>query len=123
MPILLTILTFCLSDGLAQAFILGEAFVGEDRCAMILGDNIFYGAGLTAHLRRAVGQEEGATVFGYYVEDPERFGVVSFDETGRAVSIAYWLPSPRSRSKLGRSWGVEIIRMSRIPASMRVDRG
>ena len=54
---------------------------------MILGDNIFYGAGLTAHLRQAVAQEDGATVFGYYVDDPERFGVVEFDSEGRAVSI------------------------------------
>ncbi|MBN1072383.1 glucose-1-phosphate thymidylyltransferase [Clostridium botulinum] len=74
-------------DGLAQAFILGEEFIENDSCAMILGDNIFHGNGLTAHLKKAVENEERATVFGYYVDDPERFGVVEFDENGKAISL------------------------------------
>lgn len=77
-------------DGLAQAFLLGEEFINEDACAMVLGDNIFYGNGFSKLLRAAVSDAEDsgrATVFGYYVNDPERFGVVEFDETGRTVSI------------------------------------
>lgn len=83
-------------DGLAQAFILGEEFIDGDSCAMILGDNIFHGHGLTKRLRAAVAKAEGATVFGYYVEDPERFGVVEFDGEGKAVSLEEKPAHPRS---------------------------
>ena len=76
-------------DGLAQAFIIGEEFIGDDCCAMVLGDNIFYGNGFASILQQAAkGAKEGsATVFGYYVEDPERFGIVEFDSSGKVVSL------------------------------------
>ena len=74
-------------DGLAQAFIIGADFIGGDSVAMVLGDNIFAGHGLKKRLRNAASQKSGATVFGYYVDDPERFGIVEFDENGKAISI------------------------------------
>lgn len=83
-------------DGLAQAFILGEDFIGNDNCAMILGDNIFHGNGLTKQLKRAVENEGRATVFGYYVEDPERFGVVEFDKYGKVISLEEKPENPKS---------------------------
>lgn len=83
-------------DGLAQAFLLGEEFIGEDACAMILGDNIFYGSGLSKHLKNAAAKEKGATIFGYYVNDPERFGIVEFDKTGKAISIEEKPQHPKS---------------------------
>src|SRR5579871_2875593 len=73
-------------NGLAQAFVIGESFIGGDRAMLVLGDNIFYGAGLGAALRRAVARASGATVFAYHVPDPERYGVVEFDGEDRAIS-------------------------------------
>lgn len=83
-------------DGLAQAFIIGEDFIDGDSCAMILGDNIFYGNGLTKHLKEAADRKDGATVFGYYVDDPERFGIIEFDDKGKAISIEEKPKNPRS---------------------------
>ena len=82
--------------GLAQAFILGDEFIGDDNVALVLGDNIFYGHGLSNLLRNAADRETGATVFGYYVNDPERFGVVEFDESGKAISIEEKPEIPKS---------------------------
>ena len=95
-------LSYCVQpspDGLAQAFLLGEAFIGDDACAMVLGDNIFYGNGFSKVLRTAAQNAEAnarATVFGYYVTDPERFGVVEFDEGGKVISIEEKPQQPKS---------------------------
>jgi len=83
-------------NGLAQAFVIGREFIGRDRVAMILGDNIFYGSGLGTLVRRAADREKGATVFGYYVRDPERYGVAELDPTGRVVSLEEKPRHPKS---------------------------
>ena len=83
-------------DGLAQAFIIGADFIGNDHVAMVLGDNIFHGQGLKGRLRAAAAKESGATVFGYYVDDPERFGIVEFDRDGHAISIEEKPEYPKS---------------------------
>ena len=85
-------------DGLAQAFLLGEEFIGDDCCAMVLGDNIFYGSGFRARLKQAVAdaQQGRASIFGYYVNDPERFGIVEFDENGKVISVEEKPQHPKS---------------------------
>ena len=83
-------------DGLAQAFIIGADFIGNDSVAMVLGDNIFHGHGLTERLQAAASKTSGATVFGYYVDDPERFGIVEFDSNGKAISLEEKPEKPKS---------------------------
>ncbi|MBF0485349.1 MAG: glucose-1-phosphate thymidylyltransferase RfbA [Candidatus Omnitrophica bacterium] len=82
--------------GIAEAFIIGESFIGRDRVALVLGDNIFFGHGFSQELEEAVGREEGATVFGYYVKDPERYGVIEFDDKKNVVSIEEKPKKPKS---------------------------
>ena len=85
-------------DGLAQAFLLGEEFIGDDCCAMVMGDNIFYGSGFRARLKQAAAdaQQGRASIFGYYVNDPERFGIVEFDENGKVISVEEKPQHPKS---------------------------
>ena len=83
-------------NGLAEAFIIGEKFIGNDSCALVLGDNIFYGHGLTGMLKEAEAKKEGATIFGYYVTNPQDFGVVEFDENGKVISLEEKPQNPKS---------------------------
>ena len=83
-------------NGLAEAFIIGEKFIGNDSCALVLGDNIFYGHGLTGILKEAEGRKEGATIFGYYVPNPKDFGVVEFDKDGKVISLEEKPQNPKS---------------------------
>ena len=83
-------------DGLAQAFVIGADFIGNDNVAMVLGDNIFHGHGLKKRLVKAASKQKGATVFGYYVDDPERFGIVEFDSNGKAISLEEKPAHPKS---------------------------
>jgi glucose-1-phosphate thymidylyltransferase, short form len=84
-------------NGLAEAFIIGEEFIGDDNVAMVLGDNIFYGQSFTEHLRRAANLENGAYVFGYYVQNPKAFGVVEFDDSGKVISLEEKPEKPKSK--------------------------
>lgn len=83
-------------NGLAEAFLIGEKFIGKDSCTLVLGDNIFYGHGFTGMLKDAVSKKEGATIFGYYVNNPQEFGVVEFDKNGKAISLEEKPDNPKS---------------------------
>lgn len=104
-------------DGLAQAFLLGEEFIGDDCCAMVLGDNIFYGSGFRARLKQAAAdaQQGRASIFGYYVNDPERFGIVEFDENGKVISVEEKPQHPKSNYAITGLYfyNKEVVRMAK----------